>query len=315
MNMDFFQQVYKGKSDAGRYAIVLILFFIGWQIIGMLPLMGVAFYHSSSYAHFIEASKDTFMNLGIDNNLFLLTVLLSFVIGLISLIFSIKLIHKRSSISVFTSRKKIDYLRVLFSFSLWSIVSVIIISVSIILSPDNYVWNFKLIPFLTLTLISLLLMPLQTTMEELLFRGYLMQGLGDLVKNRWFPLLITSVVFGLMHGLNPEVDKLGNIVMVYYIGTGLLFGIITLMDEGIELAMGFHASNNILAAILVTTDWTVFQTDALFKDISEPSVGWEMFFPVLVVYPIFLIILSKVYRWTNWKQRLVGDINKPYELD
>jgi hypothetical protein len=99
--------------------------------------------------------------------------------------------------------------------------------------------------------------------------------------------------------------------MVFYIGTGLLFGIITLMDEGIELALGLHASNNIVAAFLVSTDWTVFQTDALYIDTSEPSVGLEMFFPVLVLYPLLLLIFSKKYGWKNWKEKLFGRVEKP----
>ena len=123
------------------------------------------------------------------------------------------------------------------------------------------------------------MLPFQTSAEELVFRGYLMQGLGVLAKNRWFPLIITSVAFGLLHGMNPEVAILGWGIMVFYIGTGLLYGISTLMDEGTELALGLHAANNVLAAIYVTTDWTVFQTDALYIDTSEPSLGWETFFP------------------------------------
>jgi hypothetical protein len=34
-------------------------------------------------------------------------------------------------------------------------------------------------------------------------------------------------------------------MFVYYIGTGLFLGI-TLMDEGMELALGFHAANNLV---------------------------------------------------------------------
>ena len=44
--------------------------------------------------------------------------------------------------------------------------------------------------------------------------------------------------------MNPEVEKLGYLILVYYIGSGLFLGIITLMDEGIELALGFHFANN-----------------------------------------------------------------------
>ena len=141
-----------------------------------------------------------------------------------------------------------------------------------------------------------------------------MQGFGTWFKKSFVALILTSVIFGLLHGLNPEVEKLGWISMVYYIGTGLILGIFTLMDEGTELALGFHAANNIVAAVLVTANWTVFQTDALLIDTSEPSVGWEMFMPVLVLYPIVLYIFSTKYGWTNWKEKLLGTVMKPIEL-
>jgi hypothetical protein len=138
-----------------------------------------------------------------------------------------------------------------------------------------------------------------------------MQGLGTLVKNKWFPLVITSAIFGLLHGMNPEVERLGYILMVFYIGTGLFYGIATLMDEGMELALGLHASNNIVAAFFVTTDWMVFRTDALYVDTSEPAVGLEMYIGVFVLYPLLLLIFSKKYGWTNWKDKLFGKVEQP----
>ena len=141
-----------------------------------------------------------------------------------------------------------------------------------------------------------------------------MQGFGTWFKNSFMALMLTSVIFGLLHGANPEVAKLGWFIMVYYIGTGLLLGVFTLMDEGIELSLGFHSANNILAAMLVTANWAAFQTEALFIDVSEPSVGYEMFVPIFVLYPIILIIFSKKYGWTNWKEKLFGHVFKPIEF-
>jgi membrane protease YdiL (CAAX protease family) len=103
--------------------------------------------------------------------------------------------------------------------------------------------------------------------------------------------------------------------MVFYIGTGLFLGVLTLMDEGLELALGFHAANNLTAALLVTAEWTAFQTNSLYRDISEPELGWEVFAPVLIVYPILLLILSKKYGWTDWKERLTGKVVPPKYLD
>ena len=76
--------------------------------------------------------------------------------------------------------------------------------------------------------------------------------------------MITSILFGVFHSANPEVSEMGYSLMVFYIGTGLLLGIMTLMDDGIELALGFHFGNNLLAATLVTSDWSALQTDAAF---------------------------------------------------
>lgn len=312
--MNFIQQAYKGKNDWYFYLAVILLVFFGWQLLGALPLGAVAMMHASDMTEFARAANDNFMSLGINSNLFLFLMILMFAFGLLFLYIGIKFIHKRSFTSVITSREKVDWSRFFTGFIVWGCIAVTVIIAGILLYPENYTWNFNPVPFFTLVAISFLFLPLQTSFEELLFRGYLMQGFGTWFKNRWLPLILTSVIFGLLHAANPEVAKLGYISMVFYIGTGLFYGITTLMDEGTELALGLHAINNIVAAFLVTTDWTVFQTDALYIDKSEPSVGFEMFFPVLVLYPLMLFFFSKKYGWTNWQEKLTGKIEKPNEL-
>ena len=58
-----------------------------------------------------------------------------------------------------------------------------------------------------------------------------------------------------------EAKILPNTVRVFFIGTGFYLGIITLMDEGMELSLGYHAANNLVSVLLVTSDWQVFQTN------------------------------------------------------
>lgn len=309
--MNFIQQAYKGKNNWWRYLLMLLFVFFGWQIIGIIPLAIVAITHSENMIEFERAAADNFMNLGINSNLYLLSMILMFAIGLLFIFLGIRSIHKRSITSLLTSRKKLDWKRVFFAFGIWFFFSIAVLSFDYFSAPENFVWNFKLVPFLILVAISLLFLPLQTSFEEVLFRGYLMQSLGILVRNRWFPFLFTSIAFGLLHSFNPEVEKLGYMVMVYYIGTGFLFGITTLMDEGLELSLGLHAANNIVAAVFVTTNWTVFQTDALLIDTSEPSLGMETYIPVFVIYPLLLLIFSKKYKWRNWTEKLFGRIEKP----
>ena len=312
--MNYIQQAYKGKNEWYHWVLTIVLVFFGWQILGVIPLVMAAAAKSENVAQFSEFAKDNFMTAGIDKNFFLFLMIFTFLVGLLFLFIGIKYVHQRSITSLVTSRDEIDWKRFFYGFFVWGILAVVMSYIGILLAPENFIWNFNATPFFILVAISFLFLPFQTSLEELLFRGYFMQGIGVLAKNRWVPLVITSVVFGLLHGANPEVAKLGQITMVFYIGTGLFYGIVTLMDEGTEIALGLHAINNITAAFFITTDWTVFQTDALFIDTSEPSVTWEMFLPVFVLYPIMLFVFSKKYGWSNWREKLTGKITKPVNL-
>ena len=313
--MNYIEQAYKGKNDWWRYLLAIMTIFLGWQFLGVIPLFMAAYNQSDDLEELIRSSENAFGDLGINSNLYLFVMLLTFVLGLIFLLFSVKKIHLRSIRSLITSRDKVDWKRVVFGFSMWFLLSLFSLVVDYAVSPEHYVYNFKPEPFLILVVIAFVFMPLQTSFEELLFRGYLMQGIGVWFKNAAVPFLFTSIVFGLMHGFNPEVEKLGYIILVYYIATGFLFGIVTLMDEGSELALGMHAANNIVASIFVTVNWSAFQTDALFVDISEPSLSVYMFVPVFIIYPIVIIYLSRKYAWSDWKQKLFGKISQPDTLN
>jgi len=258
------------------------------------------------------ASGDTAYLMGLfESNLNFIYILFPFTGGLIFLLFiAVKFLHKQSITNLTTSRAKIDWSRVAFAFILWGVISTAMTMVDIYLSPDDYVFNFEINRFLILAVIAICLVPLQTSFEEYMFRGYLMQGIGNIFRNKWVPLIVTSVAFGLLHIANPEVDKLGNIIMIYYIGTGFFLGILTLMDEGMELALGFHAANNLFTALLVTADWTAFQTYSIYTSIADPSSmgASEIIVPVFVIFPILLLIFSKKYNWNNWFNKLAGPV-------
>jgi uncharacterized protein len=256
--------------------------------------------------------KQIIEQFGVNLTFVLLIAPLSF--ACLFLLFWVKFAHQQSIRSLTTSRRKVDWNRILFSFTVWGLFSVISTGILYYLSPESFVFNFDSSKFFVFLILAIILIPLQTSFEEYLFRGYLMQALGVLTKNKWFPLLFTSVMFGLMHIANPEVGKLGPIIMIYYIGTGFFVGILTLMDEGMELALGFHAANNLIGALLVTADWTAFQTNSILKDVSEPSAGFDVLFPIFIIFPILLLIFGRKYGWKNWKEKLTGNVLEYNEI-
>jgi len=302
----FIEQGIKSENKFWKYILGSILIIIA-SFLGQAPLLVALYYDTLVKGKPYPSSNDDIMRF-FEPNLTLFLILISFVFVLLGIFFVVRYLHNQTMLSITTARAKIDWKRVFFSFSIWAIFTIVSTLAFYLSNPTDFVVNFKPISFAILVVIGTILIPIQTSTEEYIFRGYLMQGFANLAKNKWFPLIMTSVIFGAMHISNPEVSKMGNIIMVYYIGTGLLLGIITLMDEGMELALGFHAANNLVSALLVTSDWSAFQTHSIFKDISQPSAGLDVILPVVVIYPILLFIFSRKYNWTDWKEKLTGKI-------
>jgi len=302
----FIEQGLKSENKFWKYILgsVIIIFA---SLLGQIPLLMTLLYETFVNGKPYPTSNEAIMRF-FEPNFTLFLIMISFVFIMLGIILVVRYLHHQTILSVTTSRDKVDWNRIVFSFLIWAAFTIVSTLLFYYYNPSDFVINFKPIPFAILALIGIVLIPIQTSSEEYIFRGYLMQGFANLAKNKWFPLLMTSLIFGGMHWYNPEVAKIGPIILVYYIGTGLFLGIITLMDEGMELALGFHAANNLIGALLVTSDWSAFQTHSIFKDISDPSAGLDIILPVVIIYPILLFIFSKKYNWTNWKEKLTGKI-------
>lgn len=302
----FIEQGIRPENQFWKYIVGSILIIMA-SFVGQIPMLIGIVYETLVNKKRYPSSNEEVMRF-FEPNMTLFLLLISFVFALIGIYFVVRYLHNQTMLSVTTSRPKIDWSRVFFSFFLWAVFTIITTLFFYWSNPENFTVNFKPVPFAILVVIGVVLMPFQTSTEEYVFRGYLMQGFANLSGNKWFPLLMTSVIFGLMHISNPEVAKMGNIIMIYYIGTGLFLGIITLMDEGMELALGFHAANNLVSALLVTSDWSAFQTHSIFRDVSIPSASLDVLLPVFIIFPILLKIFSNKYNWNNWKEKLTGKI-------
>lgn len=306
--MNYIQQAYKGQ-------LYLWMFFLTTVIVGGIFFINFIIYLTYDQAD-LDAAYELFANIPSSLNLAINLIPFAVLLGLLFLL--VKYVHQRSILSLTTARNKVDFGRVFFSFMMIAVFTLVSFFVAYSIDSSEIVFQFDATKFAILFLVSIILFPFQIGLEEYLFRGYLMQHLGVLAKNKWFPLLFTSILFGIAHSANPEVGAIGFWkMMIFYIGTGLLLGIMTLMDDGLELALGFHLGNNLLASLLVTADWTALQTDAVFRSTAEPSMSiiGEILVPVLVVYPIMLLILSKRYGWNNWKERLFGKVAPPPKED
>ena len=299
----FIENVLKVKNEAWRYVIGFFIIFFITQL-GSIPFT-VAILSKIGLDGGSNVDLKSMMTVLENSNLTLFYALLPYVFGFFGIILVIKTLHNQSLLLLTTTRKKIDFNRIAISFLIAGFIIFFTVTISYLISPNEYLFNFKLDTFLILLIITILFMPLQASFEEYLFRGYLMQGFGGVFGNRWMPLLITSLFFGLLHFWNPEVSELGTIFLFHYVVTGLFLGLMTIMDDGMELSLGFHAGNNVLISLLITADWTVLQTDSILKFVGDPKMSIATIIPAVIMYPVILLYFSKKYKWENWEKKIL----------
>ena len=220
----------------------------------------------------------------------------SFVVFLAVAIWIIKMFHGRSWTEVINGTKRVRWSRFFVGLAVWGVLQVGSFAINYMTDPNNFEFRFEPVRFIFLTIITLTMLPIQSSCEEFVFRGYLAQGVASWTGSRLWALLIPSVLFALLHSANPEVTKYGfGVMMANYFLIGLTFGLISLLDDGIELAMGAHSINNILGSMLMTYEGSALRTDALFKaKIINP--GEDLFIAVISSI-VFIGILAFIYKW------------------
>ena len=185
----FIEKAKNIKNNWWRYFLVgPLIIFTFWQIIGAIPL-GVGFALNADFENLeMDGSNDMMAIFSVfpSKNIGLALFLLTFAFGCLGLYLTIKFIHNQSIKSLTTSRDKIDYSRIFYSFFLVVGITVLFMPIDLFLSPDEYELTFNLNQFLILVIICLTLLPLQTSFEEYLIRGYLLQGIGITTKSRFF---------------------------------------------------------------------------------------------------------------------------------
>ncbi len=300
--MKHLESSFTGKNNFWRYIVMILLIFIATNTIGSIPLTIVSIVKSAGNNQSLsEISSDlNFLStMGVSQNMILFLVLFAFIVGLATYYLLVKPMHGRTFIQSVTGAGRIRWSRALISGLVWIILMAVYLFVYLGIDPENFSINNSTSSLIVLALIAFALIPFQAAFEEVIFRGYLMQGFSLLIPNRLFPLISTSILFALMHSLNPEVKEYGFFaVMPQYFTFGLIFGIITILDDGIEAAMGAHAANNIFLCIMVTQESSALQTQALYQQHNYHP--WIELAGLVVSGIILILILKRIFRWESF---------------
>ncbi len=285
----------RNKNQWYWYLLALLVLFV-FVVIFSIPLITITHLNGVGNTSKSLTSKDLKMSDALFLGLQMFTS-----IGLtIGVVVGAWFIHKRSWKSLITAYANVRWERFLFGNLLWLGLMIGAELITYAINPDNYIFQFEVTQIVALLIVSILTIPLQAAGEELIFRGYLMQGIGWGTKRPWIALILTSIGFGCLHLANPEIEKYGQTFIITYIITGLFFGIITLMDDGLELAIGVHTINNIYNAVLVTFPASALELPTAFRiKVLDP---WLVFGISVIFYALFIWICAKKYGWIDWEK-------------
>jgi membrane protease YdiL (CAAX protease family) len=296
--MSFIDKAKEGNNSFSSYllgiAIIISVYLLGscFLILDLQWNFGIESFDGISQNEIVRI---------LGNNRFLAWLVVPFLFVALFLVIHTKFVHKRTVLSIFSGRENFDWKRVLFSFSLLFSVLSLFLFIQY-LSSDSLIFQFDLQKFIPLFFIAIFLLPIQTSCEELLFRSYILQGIKMRTKKNSIAVLISGIMFGAIHIGNPEIAKIGYHIIVYYMLVGVFLALISLFDNGIELALGYHAANNVFAALMITNNWQAFQTNAVFMDISDPGMGLDTIIGILFILPLVFFIFYKKYKWHSLKE-------------
>jgi membrane protease YdiL (CAAX protease family) len=249
------------------------------------------------------------------NQLFVINMI-PFVIGFLLLFYAARIIHRRTFLSFITTRPQLDLRRIAVGLLVWGSITAILFAAELAQGAAHYNWNFEMNDFILLLILSIAIVPIQTGFEEILIRGFTMQLFARFVKIPIVVVLMSAGIFLILHLGNPEVDSMGYVALVYYLLSGIMTAIIAVMDDGLELSWGFHIANNFFAILIVTSDTNALRTDAIYLDTSpQQAMGLETLIVPVLFFPLFVFILSRIYRWKNWKGKLFQPIQPVVEQD
>lgn len=236
-----------GDNAWWRYVLGALIIAGSWLGLGLVP-----------YA--LLSSTDNF-----DPRLDFIAVNFSIFVMLAGLVVTVKWLHRRPLLSLITPEARIDWRRMRRGAVVWLAIAAALSLLEFLLFRDRFYLSFNAARFVPFLLLVLLLTPLQAATEELVFRGYAMQGFGRLTRSPAIIAILSSVVFTVPHLFNPEVQQHGMLLMAAnYFAIGMLLATVALRDGRLELAIGLHAVNNVFLALVANYEESALTTESIF---------------------------------------------------
>ncbi|CAB5004027.1 MAG: CPBP family intramembrane metalloprotease [Actinobacteria bacterium] len=249
----------EGKGQGGFYLLGLLVILMAWLIAGSI-VTGLLATALTGSVEAVGASD--WQRLIID--------LLPFSLLAIGVLLAVRLVLGRSARTVVTGRPRVSIRRILAGAGVYAGLLAVTSTVDALLHPGAYVLTWDPARFFPVAVVVLLLIPVQASAEELLFRGYIVQWTSlatDRPGRRMAPIprlcvlaSVSGLVFALPHLANPEARGAELYAWLVWFILGAGWAWVSVLDGRIELAIGAHIANNVFAVLIVGYSASVIPT-------------------------------------------------------
>lgn len=289
---DYLEIARQGKNDWWRYLISFPGILLIWFVLGSIPVLMLMTYVSLDNDPATSVSGTGFS--GIPVVVEFLFTMSSFIPFLLATFLAVRFIHDRPVKTLVTGKASIRWGRMFAGAGVWFLIAALLAVVEALLYPGRYVLTFQPVTLLIFALAALVLIPIQTSAEEFFFRGYLLQWMGLRLKNIWLLSILNGVLFFLPHAVNPEMATNSLLIGLGYFAMGFFLALITLQDQGMELALGMHAANNLFAALFANYTVTSLPSPSLFTvQTLDPVYSLvSLIIGLILFYALFFFIRS-----------------------
>lgn len=191
-NATYVEAARRGSHRWWRYLLRLVIILFAWLVVGTVAslLVAIAIGGQEGFAAFRQADYSALVSVGS-----FLVIMAGFPCFLGGTLLTVSLIHRRPPLTLITAQEKISWYRVGHGFVAWFVPFCLIGGLGqYLFYPDTFSFNSDLAALALFVPIALIFTAIQTTTEELFFRGYIVQGASLIWSNRVF-LAIAYKVF------------------------------------------------------------------------------------------------------------------------
>lgn len=296
MSYELEDLLHPNRPRIWRWVAGTIFIIFTWQVLGFIfTAVAANFFGYNLELLFSTADEDMAQVRQLTPWSTAATVLVSFIPLFLATLLAYRIFLKCNIKQLFTFNDRYSWRRTWIGFASFAVISLVFGFGDFIINRDAYSWSWDAARFFPYLLVAFTLLPIQTTAEELFFRGWLQQWLDNGNKSQWSVSLLGGLFFALPHMANPEV--VGNdllLPIISYGSVGFMLAWVTFRDKTLELAIGAHFANNLLAGILASSEDSALPSASLF---TTPEIAWAPSAVVSVIMVPIFIWLSK--KWSD----------------